>query len=90
MVEQRTENPCVPGSIPGGTTKGGGWNDTVAAFPFVARVTGFLGKTKYSKIQSKTSSKLKFSTNPVQKMASARVILFENRLKKDGTAVVYA
>mgnify|MGYP007135712429 CR=1 FL=1 len=20
MVEQRTENPCVPGSIPGGTT----------------------------------------------------------------------
>ena len=21
MVEQRTENPCVPGSIPGGTTK---------------------------------------------------------------------
>ena len=20
-VEQRTENPCVPGSIPGGTTK---------------------------------------------------------------------
>jgi hypothetical protein len=23
MVEQRTENPCVPGSIPGGTTKRG-------------------------------------------------------------------
>ena len=21
MVEQRTENPCVPGSIPGGTTE---------------------------------------------------------------------
>ena len=21
MVEQRTENPCVPGSIPGGTTR---------------------------------------------------------------------
>ena len=21
LVEQRTENPCVPGSIPGGTTK---------------------------------------------------------------------
>ena len=21
MVEQRTENPCVPGSIPGGTTQ---------------------------------------------------------------------
>jgi hypothetical protein len=23
QVEQRTENPCVPGSIPGGTTKRG-------------------------------------------------------------------
>ena len=23
LVEQRTENPCVPGSIPGGTTSGG-------------------------------------------------------------------
>jgi hypothetical protein len=23
LVEQRTENPCVPGSIPGGTTKKG-------------------------------------------------------------------
>ena len=22
LVEQRTENPCVPGSIPGGTTLG--------------------------------------------------------------------
>ena len=21
LVEQRTENPCVPGSIPGGTTR---------------------------------------------------------------------
>ena len=23
LVEQRTENPCVPGSIPGGTTQDG-------------------------------------------------------------------
>ena len=23
LVEQRTENPCVPGSIPGGTTERG-------------------------------------------------------------------
>ena len=23
LVEQRTENPCVPGSIPGGTTNSG-------------------------------------------------------------------
>ncbi len=26
LVEQRTENPCVPGSIPGGTTKRGKMN----------------------------------------------------------------
>ena len=26
LVEQRTENPCVPGSIPGGTTKKRGLN----------------------------------------------------------------
>ena len=25
LVEQRTENPCVPGSIPGGTTKTNGF-----------------------------------------------------------------
>ena len=32
LVEQRTENPCVPGSIPGGTTK----NATInVAFFFV-------------------------------------------------------
>ena len=24
LVEQRTENPCVPGSIPGGTTQSKG------------------------------------------------------------------
>ena len=28
LVEQRTENPCVPGSIPGGTT-----NDSVIKNP---------------------------------------------------------
>ena len=27
MVEQRTENPCVPGSIPGGTTNNFGFKN---------------------------------------------------------------
>ena len=31
LVEQRTENPCVPGSIPGGTTQKGSY-DSVAPF----------------------------------------------------------
>jgi len=30
LVEQRTENPCVPGSIPGGTTP-----------PFILAVSDF-------------------------------------------------
>ena len=33
MVEQRTENPCVPGSIPGGTTQKESYSD-VALFCF--------------------------------------------------------
>ncbi len=31
LVEQRTENPCVPGSIPGGTTEEG----KMQVFPFL-------------------------------------------------------
>ncbi len=31
LVEQRTENPCVPGSIPGGTT-GRGENENLPLF----------------------------------------------------------
>ena len=32
MVEQRTENPCVPGSIPGGTTKDQACKDSFTGF----------------------------------------------------------
>ena len=32
LVEQRTENPCVPGSIPGGTTENQAVTFKVAAF----------------------------------------------------------
>ena len=34
LVEQRTENPCVPGSIPGGTTENQAATLKVAAFLF--------------------------------------------------------
>ena len=35
LVEQRTENPCVPGSIPGGTTlEEKQLSDKIAAFFF--------------------------------------------------------
>ena len=34
LVEQRTENPCVPGSIPGGTTENQAVTFKVAAFLF--------------------------------------------------------
>jgi hypothetical protein len=32
LVEQRTENPCVPGSTPGGTTENASINNKVLAF----------------------------------------------------------
>ena len=32
LVEQRTENPCVPGSIPGGTTTNRNRSISVAVF----------------------------------------------------------
>ena len=34
LVEQRTENPCVPGSIPGGTTE---QNDSILSGRFLLR-----------------------------------------------------
>ncbi len=33
LVEQRTENPCVPGSIPGGTTEGKDENHSLFLYP---------------------------------------------------------
>ena len=35
LVEQRTENPCVPGSIPGGTTKDQACKDSFTGFLFL-------------------------------------------------------
>ena len=32
LVEQRTENPCVPGSIPGGTTCKSSYSNVAAFF----------------------------------------------------------
>ena len=36
LVEQRTENPCVPGSIPGGTTAKKQLRNFVTAFFFIS------------------------------------------------------
>ena len=36
LVEQRTENPCVPGSIPGGTTAKKQLRNFVTAFFFLS------------------------------------------------------
>ena len=37
LVEQRTENPCVPGSIPGGTTQKADFLTRVSFFLLYAR-----------------------------------------------------
>ena len=35
LVEQRTENPCVPGSIPGGTTENLNRSNSVEVFSYM-------------------------------------------------------
>ena len=38
LVEQRTENPCVPGSIPGGTTENLSRSTSIEVFSFMQSV----------------------------------------------------
>ena len=45
MVEQRTENPCVPGSIPGGTTQAA--NFTVGCFFCIRALMGISAGCAY-------------------------------------------
>ena len=35
LVEQRTENPCVPGSIPGGTTENLSRSNSIEVFSYL-------------------------------------------------------
>jgi hypothetical protein len=54
LVEQRTENPCVPGSIPGGTTKlsrNSFINNDLRVFWFLELLQRLLGR--YKKITGK-------------------------------------
>ena len=37
LVEQRTENPCVPGSIPGGTTQKNQYKRTGFFYSFFSK-----------------------------------------------------
>ena len=49
LVEQRTENPCVPGSIPGGTTKlsrNSFINNDLRVFWFLGLLQRLLGRYK--------------------------------------------
>ena len=39
LVEQRTENPCVPGSIPGGTTENLSRSNSVEVFSYMCALT---------------------------------------------------
>ena len=50
LVEQRTENPCVPGSIPGGTTK---TNVKTAQKPAIQQIAGFFILPKWQNNASK-------------------------------------
>ena len=51
LVEQRTENPCVPGSIPGGTTKKSrnlGLRDFLFLMPFLRHYQTRYGRDKFN------------------------------------------
>ena len=42
LVEQRTENPCVPGSIPGGTTGKGNYRNVIPFPDFILLDTNMI------------------------------------------------
>ena len=46
LVEQRTENPCVPGSIPGGTTENQAVTIICDCFLFLWQMSLFVLHTK--------------------------------------------
>ena len=57
LVEQRTENPCVPGSIPGGTTlkiRNTVANQLVTDFLFLNKKFHFLNITNYIRLRFHT------------------------------------
>ena len=46
LVEQRTENPCVPGSIPGGTTQENQYKRTGFFYSFFSKIDRLRGERK--------------------------------------------
>ena len=46
LVEQRTENPCVPGSIPGGTTQKNQYKRTGFFYNFFSKIDRLRVKRK--------------------------------------------
>ena len=46
LVEQRTENPCVPGSIPGGTTQKNQYARTGFFYSFFSKIDRLRGERK--------------------------------------------
>ena len=65
LVEQWTENPCVPGSIPGGTTKSLDWRKLIETFSFLGGTYGFYpcGKTCFPGSRSKSRGMVLFDTD---------------------------
>jgi hypothetical protein len=82
LVEQWTENPCVPGSIPGGTTKNP--NHSVGVFLF-------LGFGRAGAGQSVITSKFIARRRAVRSIFFGKILLAgKPKTKKDAAAIPHA
>ncbi len=80
LVEQRTENPCVPGSIPGGTTKAGKMKVFPSLFylPWLILFTSFTANLLINFTSVKQLMLRKELTNIIQENINQ---LFQNKRK---------
>ena len=65
LVEQRTENPCVPGSIPGGTTKNLNRSNSVEVFslyPYLSHMNLNLVGVSQHRMSSSANLKAGYSS----------------------------
>ena len=57
LVEQRTENPCVPGSIPGGTTERESYkSDSLFFYPYFVRFSMVLSTNLSTNLSTEIST----------------------------------
>ena len=79
LVEQRTENPCVPGSIPGGTTKDQACKDSFTGF-FVSISSFFIFSFHIHNHETIAYQRQAFSTKEKQNKKERAKLSYRNNL----------